>query len=330
MEIIMNKQIDALLSKAHTVALIGHITPDGDCFGSISAVNDYILAKFGCTVHSFAECDSIAEEFQPFAKDIIFNIQPLSKYDVCICLDSANLGRLGRYIDVFNNSTHTICIDHHATNKGFAQINLIKTISSNCEIIYNLLNEANFEIKKSTAGKLFTGIITDTNNLSTDAVTLDTRKAVTDLISKGINAYKITKFFFCGNSLAQFKLLSIAMNSAKFYNNNTIMFMEITKDQLLSTGGTQEDLNPIINQAFCMKHAISALLITPRNNQFHVSFRGRGNIDVSKLAQHFGGGGHKSAAAFTTPTFTQDDLKYIIDNLSIEINNLPEDNEELF
>ena len=330
MEIIMNKQIDTFLAKAKKVALIGHINPDGDCFGSISAVNDYILTKFDCIVHCFAECDSIAEEFQPFAKDIIFNINPLLQYDVCICLDSANLGRLGRYIDVFNNSTYTICIDHHATNNGFAQINLIKTLSSNCEIIYNLLKKNNFDIQKSTAGKLFTGIITDTNNLSTDSVTLETRLAVTDLISKGINAYKITKFFFCGNSLAQFKLLSIAMNSAKFYNNNTIMVMEITKEQLLSTGGTQEDLNPIINQAFCMKHAVAALLVTPRNNQFHVSFRGRGNIDVSILAQHFGGGGHKSAAAFTTPSFSKNDLQYIIDNLSTTINSLPQDNEELF
>ena len=326
----MNRQIDDLLKKSNSVAVVGHINPDGDCFGSMSAVNDYILSKFGCKVHCFAECDTIAEEFEPFAKDIIFNPTPLDKYDTCICVDVGDLGRLGRYLTVFNNSTHTICIDHHATNKGYAQLNIINLRSSNCENIYNMLKDANFDISKSTAGKLFAGIVTDTNNLSTNTVTSDTYNAVIDLIDKGIDYYRIIKFFMGGNSMVQYKLLSMAMNGAKFYNNNTIMVMQISPSQLSSVGGTQEDLNPIINQAFCMKHAKSAILVTPRNNQIHVSFRGRGDIDVSVLAQHFGGGGHKSAAAFTTPTFTQNDLKYIIDELTRCINLLPEETIDLF
>lgn len=326
----MNTEIDKILSKSKTVAIIGHINPDGDCFGSLSAISDYICTKFGLEVHCFAECDTIAEEFRPFTKDIIFNPHPLSNYDICISVDVASLSRLGVYKHIFENSSNTICIDHHATNKGFAQLNIIEPRSSNCENIYNLLKEAKFNITKSTAGKLFAGIVTDTNNLSTNTVTNDTYLAVIDLISKGINYHKIIKFFLGGNSMVQFKLLSIAMSGAKFYNNNTIMVMQITPEQLKSTGGTQEDLNPIINQAFCMKHAKSAILITPRNGQTHVSFRGRGDIDVSVWAQHFGGGGHKAASAFTTPEFTKQDLKYIIESLAHEINNLPQETDNLF
>ena len=326
----MNPQINELLSSSKKVAIIGHINPDGDCFGSISAVNDYIHTKHDCLIHCFAQCETIAEEFKPFTEDINFNPQPLSNYDLCICVDAADICRLGKYIDVFNNSSSTICIDHHATNKGFADINIINIISSNCENIYNLLREDGFEISKPTAGKLFAGIVTDTNNLSTNMVTANTYKAAMDLINKGINYYKIIKFFMGGNSMPQYRLLSMAMNGAQFYNNNTIMVMRITSDQLNAAGGTQEDLNPIINQAFCMKHAKAALLITPRNGQAHVSFRSRGDIDVSVLAQHFGGGGHKPAAAFTKPELSSDDLNFIINNLSEQINALPEDNESLF
>ena len=326
----MNKQIDDLLKNANNVAVIGHINPDGDCFGSLSAVNDYIKAKFGCNVHCFAECQTIAEEFKPFAKDINFNPVALSSYDVCICVDSACFDRLGIYKEVFDCSNHTICIDHHATNVGFAQINIIIPRSSNCENIYNMLKVANFDIAKSTAGKLFAGIVTDTNNLSTNMVTTDTYKAVIDLIDKGIDYYRIIKFFMGGNSMVQFKLLSMAMNSARFYNDNTIMVMQITPEQLELTGGTQEDLNPIINQAFCMKHARCAVLITPRNHQTHISFRSRGDIDVSVLASHFGGGGHKPAAACTVPTFAKQDMEYIVDKLTEQINLQPLDNKELF
>ena len=99
----MNKIIDDILAQSSTVAIIGHINPDGDCFGSLSAVNDYILTKFNCKVHCFAECETIAEEFKPFAKDIVFNPAPLSRYDACICVDTGDLGRLGRYLEVFND-----------------------------------------------------------------------------------------------------------------------------------------------------------------------------------------------------------------------------------
>lgn len=326
----MNKEIDKILSQSKSVAIVGHINPDGDCFGSISGVNDYIIKKFNCTVHCFAECDTIAEEFIPFAKDIVFNPAPLINYDCCICVDVATIGRMGKYQDIFNNATKTICIDHHSTNNGFADINIIELRSSNCENIYNLLKDANFDISKSTAGKIFAGIVTDTNNLSTNSVTIDTYKAVIDLIGKGINYYKIIKFFMGGNSMAQFKLLTTAMNSVKYYNNNTIMLMNITAEQLSEAGGTQEDLNPIINQAFCMKHAKIAILITPRNNQMHASFRSRGDIDVSAIAQHFGGGGHKAAAAFTVPNISKEDIQYIIDSLTKQINQLPEEKENLF
>lgn len=326
----MNPQINQLLSSSKNIAIIGHINPDGDCFGSMSAVNDYILAKFDCLVHCFAQCETIAEEFKPFAKDINFNPQPLSNYDLCICVDTADVGRLGKYMDVFYNSRTTICIDHHSTNRGFADINIINIISSNCENIYNLLRRENFEISKSTAGKLFAGIVTDTNNLSTNMVTASTYNTAMDLINKGINYHKIIKFFMGGNSMPQYKLLSTAMNGAQFYNNNTIMVMHITTEQLAAAGGTQEDLNPIINQAFCMKHAKAALLITPRNGQAHVSFRSRGDIDVSVLAQHFGGGGHKPAAAFTKSELSSEDLKFIISSLAQQINALPEEKENLF
>ncbi len=327
----MDKQINKILSKCQNIAIIGHINPDGDCFGSMSAVNDYIKTKYNqCNIHCFADCNIVAEELRPFTKDLVFNPTPLSKYDCCFCVDTADLGRLGKFIEVFNCCENTICIDHHATNKGFATLNYINIISSNCENVYNMLKQAKFNINPSTAGKLFAGIVTDTNNLSTSSVTDKTFLAVADLCSLGINRHRIYNHFMDGNSKVQFKLLSIAMNSAEFYNNDTIMVMKISSKDLAKVGGKQEDLNCIINQAYCIKDVKSALLISPRGNQSHVSFRSRGDVDVSIVAQHFGGGGHLPAAAFTAPTFTKKDLAYIIDNLTNQINNLPKEKNNLF
>lgn len=326
----MNKEIDKTLSKSKSVAIIGHINPDGDCFGSISGVYDYIVDKFKCLIHCFAECNTVAEEFEPFIENLPFNPNLLEKYDTCICVDTADLGRLGKYADIFNNSKNTICIDHHATNTGFADINIITNASSNCENIYYLLKDNGYKAKTSTLGKLCAGMLTDTNNLSTNSVTEQTYLAFAEMKKAGVDVYNIRQFFFSGNTLVQYKLLALAMNSAKFYNNNTIMVMKITKSQMKKIGATADDFSPIINQAFRMKHALCAILITPRNNQTHVSFRAKQGIDVSIIAQHFGGGGHKPAAAFTVPTFTEKNLQYILENLTLQINSLPKHNKKLF
>jgi phosphoesterase RecJ-like protein len=122
----------------------------------------------------------------------------------------------------------------------------------------------------------------------------------------------------------------MAMNSSKFYHNNTILVMSVTREQMESVGATHEDFSPIINQAFKSKDALCALLISPQNEQVHVSFRAKKGIDVSVLAQHFGGGGHKPAATFTRDTFTQEDLDYTINELKNQINTLPKIEENIF
>lgn len=326
----MNKQIDKLLAKASSVAIIGHINPDGDCFGSICGVTQYIKTKFKCEVDCFADCERVADECMCFLDGLNFNPTPKENYDVCICVDTSDLARLGKYLPVFNTSTDTICIDHHQTNTMFAKINLVELRSSNCENIFYLLKNNKFDIPKSTMAKLYSGILTDTNNLTTNSVTHETYSAVAEIIQAGVDTYRIRQYFFGGNTLAQFKLLHTAMASAKFYNNNTIMLMELTEKDLKKCGASAEDLSPIVNQAFCMKQAICAILITPRNGQHHISFRARGDIDVSIMAKKLGGGGHKPASACSIEKVTKQMLNEIIDNFAQQINSTPKNTKKLF
>lgn len=326
----MNKQIDKILASSKQVAIIGHINPDGDCFGSICGLHDYICSKFNCQIDCFADCNKVASEFEEFLDGLNFNPTPKPSYDMCICVDTTDLTRLGKYESVFNSSTKTACIDHHPTNTSFAQINILELRSSNCENIFYILKANKHSFKKSTLAKLYTGILTDTNNLTTNSVTSATYSCVAEIIQAGVDTYRIRQYFFGGNSLAQFKLLHTAMSSAKFYNNNTIMIMSLTQKDLKNCGATAEDLNPIINQAFCMKQAICAVLITPRNNQFHLSFRARGDIDVSVIATKFGGGGHKPASACSVEKVTKTMLNDIINNFTKQINSTPKNNKKLF
>lgn len=326
----MNKQIDKLLLKCQNIAIVGHINPDGDCFGSICAVHDYISSKFKCNIDCFADCEKIGNDFLDFVDNLNFNPEIKSKYDLCICVDTADENRLGKYMEVFSKSLQTICIDHHNGNTNFANINIIESRPSCCEIIYYLFKGIKFTPTKKTLSKIYAGIITDTNNLSTNSVSQDTYLAVADIVKAGVDTYKIRQFFFGGNSLPEFNLLVRAMSNAQFYNNNTIMIMQLSKNDLKKCNATEEDLNGIISQAFCVKPAICAVLITQRYEKYHLSFRAKGNIDVSAVARIYGGGGHKPAAACTVEKVSKQMINDIIENLSNQINSLPKSNKGLF
>lgn len=326
----MNKQLDEILKKSNSVAIIGHLNPDGDCFGSICGVHDYIQRKFKCSIDCFADCNKVADECLCFLDGLNFNPAPKENYDVCICVDTSDLARIGKYMDVFNSSATTICIDHHQTNTKFAKINLVELRSSNCENIFYMLKNNGFNIDNSTLAKLYAGILTDTNNLTTNSVTHETYSAVAEIIQAGVDTYRIRQYFFGGNTLAQFKLLHTAMASAIFFNNNSIMIMELTEQDLKNCGATEEDLSPIINQAFCMKQAICAVLITPRNKQYHLSFRARGDIDVSIMAKKLGGGGHKPASACSVKKVTKQIIDEIVNDFSQQINSTPKNTKKLF
>ena len=316
----MNKQIDELLSKANNVAIITHLNPDGDAYGSISAVYRYITSKFSCNVHCFAECEGVTKEFKDVIGGVVLNIEPKDKYDVCITLDCADKNRLGKYLQVFEQSDTTVCIDHHETNIGFADINII---------LYYLFKNNNFEMSKAVQGVLYVGMLTDTNNFTIPLVNEKTYIALADFARSGLNMRDIYKHYF-SNTFTQFKLLAYAMSSVKMFDNDRIMVMKITKKQMGKLKASKEDLGGVINQAFNIRDCVFALLITPRDGKDHCSLRCCSGLDVSNIASCYGGGGHVEASAFKIDKISKSILKDIIERMRIQLKNSSTTNKKLF
>lgn len=325
----MNKQIDELLSNANNVAVITHLNPDGDAYGSISAVYKYITSKFSCNVHCFAECDRVTQEFKDVVEGVVLNVKPKDKYDVCITLDCADKNRLGKYLNVFECSAVTVCIDHHQTNTGFADINIIDKVSSNCEILYYLLKNNNFKFTKEIQSVLYVGMLTDTNNFTIPLVNDKTYMVLADFAKNGVNMRDIYKHYF-SNTLVQFKLLACAMSSVKMFEDDKIMFMKITKRQTCKLGATKEDFSGVINQAFNIRDCVFAILITPRDGKEHCSLRCRAGLDVSSIASRYGGGGHLEASAFKVDKISKSTLKDIIECMGNQLKKISTTNKKLF
>ena len=109
-------------------------------------------------------------------------------------MDCPNTDRLGIYKNLFLDAKLKIVIDHHATNNYDGDINIVELCSSTCEIVYNILNSFNFEISKANQGKLYAGLITDTNNFTVGKITNTTFKIASEF-TDNINREEIYKAF---------------------------------------------------------------------------------------------------------------------------------------
>jgi len=317
----MNNQLIEFLDKSNKIAILTHKNPDGDAFGSALALYEFLNIHFKDKEKAiFTDFVSLDDEFKLITKGIELNPSKRD-FDSVICVDVSDKKLLGMYESIFDSVENTLCIDHHASNTGIAKVNIINCISSNCEHLYNVLKSTNLEISKEVGKYLCVGIMTDTNALSNNNVKAGTYRTLAELEDLGVEVYKIRKLFFSGNSLSKYKIIAKAMSKVEFLLDNKIMFINLTKEDFNECGLDENDTIGIINQAFNMKDAYACFLNTPRRGKNHISMRSVEGIDVSKIAESFGGGGHVCAAACDTDLNVEQIKTEIKNHMIVQISN---------
>lgn len=299
------------LSQAKKIAIITHLNPDADAIGSMVALKRIIKRNYDneqnpVSIDLFAQNENLDEKYLPLLSGVIINTQNFEQYDLAIAVDCADLTRLGEYQNIFNTATDTLSIDHHDTNTKFANNNIVaKRCSSTCEIIYLLLCKVyNLNYSADICSLLYSGIITDTNNL-TQNLGRTTLKAVFELSEKcrqeNVNLESLRDHFFKNNTKEQLDLLSRALSSLSFAEYGKIAMMKIMKSDFANTNTTQDDTLGIVDYACKLSGVeIGVLFIKQDDNTYYVSMRSKNEIDVGEIAKNMGGGGHKNVAAFQT------------------------------
>lgn len=279
------------------ICIISHIHPDADALASMVVFKEFLMNHFKCKlVDLFAECDQPPENCLEILDDEVLNLQPTT-YDTVFAFDSPNSERLGIYKSIFDSAPNKIVIDHHATNQFFGDINFVEMSSSTCEIIYKILKYFNYEISVENQGKLYAGIITDTNNFSVGNISQETHLIVSEIIDN-INQNEIYKHFLQNTSLKQMEMLSLAIQNLKSYDNSQILISNISKDIAKQTNATFEDFSTIVNELIKISNSKLICFIYPKGDSYYVSLRAKSEYDVSQIAVKFNGGGHVGAAAF--------------------------------
>ncbi len=291
---------DALKDKK-TVVILGHVNPDGDCIGSCLGLYNYLGEQYP-QVSVSIYLETMGKKFGYLKGDdkVCHTYDPSRNFDLCITLDASDVPRLGAFAPYLLGAGDSLCIDHHVTNQGFARVNVVESeASSASEVLYGLLDPE--KITRDVAECLYTGIVHDTGVFKYSNTSRKTLEIVGRLIETGIDFPKIIDGSFYMKSYGQSRLHGQALlNSVQILEGRAI-YTVVTVDDLNRFGCTVKATDGIVDQLRVVDGVECAILIYETGNpsEYKVSLRTNSELDVSRIAQAFGGGGHVKAAGCT-------------------------------
>jgi phosphoesterase RecJ-like protein len=307
------KKLDEFVEKSNKIAVVAHADPDGDSIGSIMALREILKTK-GKDVDFFINGEI------PFNYKFIKDLDKASlsykekKYDLFFALDSSDEERLADKVDIMKNSKKTICIDHHKTNKGYCNLNIIEPdFSSTGEIIYEIFKTLKYEINERAAENIFIAIITDTGKFIYDNAGYKTFENVSDLLKLNINKNEIVKNLYISEPKNIFKLKADVFNSTEFFMEDKVALSCLFKENLKKYNLSLKDIDGLVERLRDIENVEISILIKELDDKtYKISMRSLGNSDVSKVCETFGGGGHKNAAGFKIDNIEFATLKKLI------------------
>lgn len=282
--------------EANTIGIGGHIRPDGDCVGSCLALYQY-LKKCMPSAYIKVFLDKPTEIFSEIKgfQEIDSEREEDTVFDVFFCLDCTQ-DRLGSSEKYFQNAGKKINIDHHISNSGCGTVNYIKPMaSSTSELIYDLIDSEKLDADMAKA--IYIGIIHDTGVFQYSNTTPETLQKAGKLISFGFDFTRLIEETFYQKTYRQTQIMGRALiESMRFLEGRGIVCC-MTRSMMDFYGAVPSDLDGIVNQLRNIKGVDCAILMYETDTlEFKVSMRSNEKVDVSKVAVHFGGGGHMRAA----------------------------------
>ncbi|MGF0040464.1 DHH family phosphoesterase [Peptoniphilaceae bacterium SGI.131] len=281
---------------AKSVAICSHVNPDGDAIGSSFGLA-YVLRGLGKKV-SLIKNDDFPTNliFMPdYEQQVSYDNEI---FDLFIVTDVASLDRIGDAALILDRAGDSICIDHHRTNDGFANLNIIyPNYSSTCQLLADILIYADIEIGKDAATYLYLGMVTDTNRFLYESSGPDTLRTAAKLLEFGADKPLIHNNLYERLDLNYLLLQAEVIKNSRFMAEGKIILAKQDRDLLDRYGLDFDKTESLVAILKSIDGVELACLVKENEKDLQkVSFRSKTGIDVAALAQEFGGGGHVRAA----------------------------------
>lgn len=312
------KDFDSLLKlivNEKSLVLATHVQPDGDAIGSLLGFGLLLLGMGKDVFMSWGEPISVPSQYS-----FLPGVELIKDPSLCppnvenfMALDCATLDRLGSLSKIAEKARNLISIDHHAEKARFGSLNIHdEGASSTAELILRISRALHLTLNKDIATCFYVGIVTDTGKFQYTNTTISTFKAAEELLEYGILPNSVFQNVYENIPFDYLKLLGIALARTTLVEEHSLVYTWILQSDLKETGTKLSQAENLIDSLRAVDGIkIAAVLKEIGGHKFNVSLRSKGEINVSKLAERFGGGGHANAAGFKS----DDGLERTVNNL---------------
>ncbi len=274
-----------------------HARPDGDAVGSVLALAG-MLEQMHCAV-DIVMADPVPHVYRtlPGVERIRYAGHVGSGSETAILLECDGIPRTGLQ---GLEGRRLINIDHHASGRQFADVNWIdEQACAVAAMIHRMAVVAGVEITPAMATCLYTAVLTDTGSFTYPGTGPEAFALAHDLVVQGADAMQVARDVYFSNRPAKIRLLGAALQHMRC--EGPLAWSWATAEDLAETGAVAEDCEGVVNYLIGIDGVEAAVFLReiPGANQFRLSVRGKGHVDVAQVASCFGGGGHRSASGCT-------------------------------
>ncbi|MBI2891183.1 MAG: bifunctional oligoribonuclease/PAP phosphatase NrnA [Nitrospirae bacterium] len=290
----------AFLSSHRRFVIASHESPDGDALASTLAMA-LGLRRLGKEATAFNKDGVPATlRFLPGAETVVSRLDSFADFDGLIVVDCGDLHRIRESI-VNEPRPPIVNLDHHLTNPRYGDHNLIlPDASASGHVVYYVLLGLGVEVDAALATNLYTALTVDTGSFQYSNTGPETLRVAAELVERGARPEAIAEGLHYHEPVRKWRLLSRVLGSLKVELGGRVATMDLTQAMLRETGASMEDNEGFVEMARQVDGVEVAILLKEHGaDRVKVSLRAKDRVDVSRVAQAFGGGGHRNASGCT-------------------------------
>ena len=305
------------LKSANKIAVFCHVRPDGDALGAGMALT-CALNNAGKTAVMCCD-DAVPEKYSFLDKtaNVKTKLADGAEFDTFICVDCADINRLGSFSnDFISFKGKKINIDHHVSNKKFADFNYVVDCPATCQLLTDLLIRANFEIDREIADFLMLGLVTDSGNFTHSDVTDKTFETAAYLRKCGADVNRINYQVFSRQTKARALLFAKVIGGIRFALDDKLAYLTVRLDYFDKSAVDNSITEGFVDFPLTIDGVeVSVSLLEVKKRQYKISLRSKGKVNVNAVAAAFGGGGHVLASG----CMLNGELEEVIDKITYAV-----------
>jgi len=293
----LERIVDAIRRRQRFV-ISSHSRPDGDSIGSQLAMA-FALRALGKHAHVVNADRAPAPLLQfPGVAAIEIADAVSGEYDAAIIMECGDLARTGvTGLDRY----HVINIDHHPGNTGYGQLNWFDSSAAACaEMVLDLIDALGVPLQPEIATHIYLAILTDTGSFHYSSISPRTFDICRRTLEAGVDPVRVARNVYDSNNMGRLKLFGAVLSAMQLDPTGRIAIVYLDHEMAREAGGTYEDTEGLINLPLTVKEIEAVVFFKQtEGDEYRVSMRSKGAVDIGAIAKQFGGGGHKNAAGCT-------------------------------